>query len=65
VFNEYQTVRLKHPMGGLAAGTHGTVVMAYTHPTPGYEVEFCDRHGFTLALLTLYEDDLVAASDAE
>jgi hypothetical protein len=40
VFNEYQMVRLKHPAGGLAAGTLGTVLMAYTHPKPGYEVEF-------------------------
>jgi hypothetical protein len=63
VFNEYQMVRLKRPTSGLAAGTIGTVVMVYTDPMPGYEVEFCDKDGFTLALLTLYDDDLLAAPE--
>jgi Domain of unknown function (DUF4926) len=64
VFDEYQMVRLKRPTGGLVAGTLGTVVTVYTHPGPGYEVEFCDKDGFTLALLTLYDDDLTAAPEA-
>jgi hypothetical protein len=35
MFDEYQMVRLKHPMVGLAAGTVGTAVMVYTDPRPG------------------------------
>ena len=65
MFSEYQMVRLKHPTAGLPGGTLGTVVMVYTYPRPGYEVEFCDNDGFTLALLTLYDGDLLAAPDAE
>jgi hypothetical protein len=65
VFDEYEMVRLKRPTGGLVEGTLGTVVTVYTDPWPGYEVEFCDKDGFTLALLTLYDDDLVAATESE
>jgi hypothetical protein len=65
VFDEYQMVRLKRPTGGLAVGTVGTIVMVYMDARPGYEVEFCDKDGFTLALLTLYDDDLVAAPEVE
>jgi len=65
VFDEYQMVRLKRRTGGLVEGTLGTVVTVYTDPCPGYEVEFCDNDGSTLALLTLYDDDLVAAPEAE
>jgi hypothetical protein len=65
MFDEYQLVRLKHAAGGLREGTLGTVVMVYTYPWPGYEVEFCDENGFTLALLTLYDGDLIAAPEAE
>ena len=44
-------------MGGLPAGALGTIVMAYPGVRPGYEVEFCDDNGITLALLTLYDKD--------
>jgi len=39
--------------------------MAYPGVPPGYQVELCDANGITLALLTLYEEDLVAAREAE
>jgi Domain of unknown function (DUF4926) len=66
MFDEYQVVQLRHATGGLAAGAVGTVVMVYTSPSPGYEVEFCDEDGFTtLALLTLHDDELVAAPEPE
>jgi len=58
-------VRLKRPIAGLAVGTLGTIVMAYPGVPPGYEVEFCDGQGFTLALLTLRDEDLVPAPEAE
>ena len=65
LFDEYQMVQLRYTTGGLAAGTIETVVMVYTNPSPGYEVEFCDPDGFTLALLTLHDDDLVAAPERD
>jgi hypothetical protein len=34
--------------------------MVYESPRVGYEVEFLDESGRTLALLTLYDDDLEA-----
>jgi Domain of unknown function (DUF4926) len=51
---EYDVVRLRRPLHehALLAGVTGTIVMVYTNP-PGYEVEFCDQNGVTLALVTL------------
>jgi hypothetical protein len=37
--------------------------MAYDSVPPGYEVEFMDSHGMTLALLTLFDEDLEAAHE--
>jgi hypothetical protein len=65
VFDEYQMVRLKRPMGGLPAGTLGTIVMAYPGVPTDYEVEFCDPEGVTLALLTLHDEDLDAAPELD
>lgn len=44
----------------LIAGTVGTVVMVYTADSVNheYEVEFVDNDGYTLALLTLKEEDV-------
>lgn len=55
----YDVVRLRTaaPEYGLAAGAIGAVVMVHEKP-PGYEVEFCDAEGVTLALLTLRDDEL-------
>jgi hypothetical protein len=36
MFEEYQMAQLRHAIGGLAAGTVGTVVTVYTNPSPGY-----------------------------
>jgi hypothetical protein len=53
------TVRLKRPILGTAipAGTHGVVVRVYQNP-PGYEVEFVDGSGHTVALITVNADDV-------
>jgi hypothetical protein len=39
--------------------------MVYIHPGPEYGVEFCDKDGSTIALPTLYDDDLIASPEAE
>jgi hypothetical protein len=53
---EYDVVRLRRlrPEHALSVGAAGTIVMVYTDP-PGYEVEFCDQNGVTLALVSLSE----------
>lgn len=65
MFEEYQIVRLKRAMDGVAEGALGTVLMVYPGVPVGYEVEFCDDRGCTLALLTLHDGDLVLAPGAE
>ncbi len=62
-FLEYDVVKLKcdHASSKLKAGTEGTVVVVYDSDPPHYEVEFCDEHGVTLALLTLSEGSLLHA----
>jgi hypothetical protein len=59
---EYDVVRLLRPLPEheLAAGALGAIVMVYSEP-PGYEVEFADEKGVTLALLTLYDEDVEKA----
>jgi hypothetical protein len=59
MFSEFDVVKLKHPLPGLEAGTIGTVVMAYNSIPRGYEVEFADAEGITIALLTLHDQDLM------
>ena len=56
---EYDVVRLlrERPEHGLAAGAVGAIVMVYKVP-PAYEVEFCDKDGVTVALITLEQSDL-------
>lgn len=61
MFSEFQVVRLKRPMSGLDAGAVGAVVMVYEADPPGYDVEFTDPQGVTLALLTLRDEDLESA----
>lgn len=65
MYKEYQIVKLTHPVGGLNAGTVGTIVMAYPAVPPGYEVEFVGSQGTTLAVLTLHDEDLESAPEYE
>ena len=73
MLRENDIVRLKHkvpannpaawpgiPSTDLTAGAVGTIVMVYkTDSTSSeYEVEFVDKDGRTLALLSLKEDDI-------
>jgi hypothetical protein len=50
-------------MAGLNAGAIGAVVMVYESDPPGYDVEFTDARGVTLALLTLRDEDLEVVSE--
>jgi hypothetical protein len=64
MFREYQKVRLRRAVFPLESGALGTVVMAYDFATPpGYEVEFMDAEGATLALLTLHDEDIEDAGN--
>lgn len=63
---EYQRVRLRHPIPPLERGALGTIVMAYDFTSlPGYEVEFVNDAGVTLALLTLHDEDIEDADRSE
>ncbi|AHL32818.1 hypothetical protein CD58_07905 [Pseudomonas brassicacearum] len=44
------------PGEGLRAGMQGAIVEVYTLPIEGYEVEFCDAEGHTVAQLALSPD---------
>ncbi len=60
MFREYDVVQLKQdlPSAGLIADTIGTVLMVYPSDPVEYEVEFVDKDGNTLAILTMREDQL-------
>ena len=49
--------------GRLSGGSVGTVLMVYTYPGVGYEVEFTNGDITTLTWLTLYDDDLEALDE--
>jgi hypothetical protein len=53
-FREYDVVRLRAALSShqLPKGAVGAIVMVYERPT-AFEVEFCDPHGVTLAIVTL------------
>ncbi|GAB7193591.1 hypothetical protein NUM3379_43010 [Kineococcus sp. NUM-3379] len=59
MLQEYDIVELVHSHdSGLAAGTRGVVLMVYLDEPRGYEVEFVDSSGQTVALLTVIETDV-------
>ena len=64
MFEEYDTVHLKHdlPEHNLKASTRGAIVMVHLSPSRAYEVELVDNEGWTLDVLTLKDEDLVAAT---
>jgi hypothetical protein len=59
ILQEYDVVRLRRslPEHHLSEGAIGAIVLVFADP-PAYEVEFCDKEGVTLALVTLNEEDL-------
>ncbi len=56
-YADLDRVALLRDTAGLAAGAVGTVVGVYGSGG-GYEIEFLDQDGRTLAVLTLGEDDI-------
>jgi hypothetical protein len=44
------------PAEGLRAGMQGAIIEVYSLPVDGYEVEFCDAEGRTVAQLVLSPD---------
>lgn len=62
-FEEYAVVKLKRNISSanLKIGDRGTIVMIHTKPYRAYKVEFLDKAGNTIALLTLKEEDLKKA----
>ncbi len=67
MFEEYDVVELKRdlPEHGLKAGTRGAIVMVHHAPSRAYEVELIDNEGWTLNVLTLKDEDLIAATVSE
>ena len=46
------------PELGLVKGMRGVIVLALDEPGSGYEVEFCDEHGRTIAEVALSPDQV-------
>lgn len=67
MFKEYEVVRLREARiaDGLSKGAIGAVLIVHDAEPAAYVVEFCDPNGFTLALLTLTDDDLLPSSGTE
>jgi hypothetical protein len=65
-FSVYDVVRLTHPLAehSLEVGAIGTVVMVYENAS-GYEIEFVDSAGATLALLSLTRGEAEAALELD
>lgn len=59
MIEEYSIVRAKKDLSNMVRiGCKGAVVMVYQVPVLGYEVEFMDKDGETLEILTVYPDDI-------
>lgn len=67
MIKQYDVVKLSHdlPSHNLKAGTYGAIVMVHHEPYRAYEVELVDSEGWTLAVLTLRDEDLSQVSPAE
>jgi hypothetical protein len=57
-YADLDRVALLRDAEGLPAGAVGTVVGVYANGNGGYEVEFLDPNGQTLAVLTLGDADI-------
>ena len=59
MFNEFEVVKsTKQLPENVPKGTKGTVLVKYSNPRIGYEVEFVDDKGDFFNLLTVYPDDI-------
>lgn len=66
MLNEYDCVRLKLPLdrGDVPVGSAGVVLMVFTTPTVGYEVEFFDESGASLGNFTTGEEHIEKESES-
>ena len=66
MLKEYASVRLKRPLSNDAVPVRsdGVVLIVYTEPTLGYEVEFFDESHRSLGSFTTTEDDLEKRTDS-
>ena len=59
MFNEYDLVMAKRDLSeSVSQGCIGTVLLVFTEPSIAYEVEFVDKKGNTLDVLTVHPDDV-------
>ncbi len=62
MFQEYDVVRLKNPKSSLdvSVSDKGTILMVFDEPNlpRAYEVEFVDEAGRTIALATVFDDEI-------
>jgi hypothetical protein len=58
MFNELDCVILTKPLleGDVPVGCTGVILMVYTEPTAGYEVEFFDTTHKSLGTFTITDD---------
>lgn len=57
----YQVVKANRQLSDtVQEGCKGTIVMIYTSPTIGYEVEFVDESLNTIDIITVKEEDIVS-----
>jgi Domain of unknown function (DUF4926) len=56
----YDTVVLTRdvPESGLTKGMQGVIVLIFSEPRLGYEVEFCDQEGRTIAEVALTPEQI-------
>ena len=66
MLKEYDSVRLKRPLSNDAVPVRsdGVVLIVYTEPTLGYEVEFFDESHRSIGSFTTTEDDLEKRTDS-
>ena len=59
MFNEYDIVRAKRNINkNVPKGSEGTILIIYPSTPAQYEVEFMDKEGNTMDVLTVKENDV-------
>lgn len=58
MFQEYDVVKLVKTIGNVPKGTIGAIVMIHPDTPTHYLVEFVDKQGNTMDLLTVSEEDI-------
>jgi hypothetical protein len=62
MFKEYDVIRLKEPISSqnVSVGDEETILMIFDEPNlpKAYEVEFVDKEGLTIAIVTVADDEI-------